>query len=277
MKKTNRIAALLTAAVLTLSLAACGGGGDKAGGKDPLAAAKENMSGAKSMDISMVMDLDMEMGEETIQTVTKMESTVFDEPMKMKAVATTEAAGQSASVTIYAEETGDKAYTMYVNDGTGWISAPATAEDLTQYEIDENMSAYIDIAGSFRQEGTETVDGVSAYKYTGVITGANMKEFMTDSGALNSLSSLNIDSSQLDEMLSGDIPVTLWISEADLYPVRYEIDMTAVMDGLMQAVVESLGKQTQDLSIHIPKMSLTMTCSNFNSAADFSIPDEAKS
>lgn len=273
MKRWNRVAALLAAAILVLGLTACGGGGD---GKDPLAAAQENMNAAKSMDISMVMELDMEMAGETMETVTKMDGTVFTEPVKLKMTAATEAAGQSAEVTIYVEETGDGAYTLYMNDGTGWYSAPASEEDLTQYEVNQNMSAYIGIASSFKQEGVETVDGVSAYKYTGVITGENMKEFMSESGALDSLSSLNIEEGQLDGMLSGDIPVKLWISETDMYPVRYEIDMTAVMDGLMQAVVEGMGEQAQGLTLAIPNMRLTMTCSNFNSAAGFSIPDEAK-
>ena len=105
-----------------------------------------------------------------------------------------------------------------------------------------------------------------------------MQDVILESGALNSLSSLGISEDQMKEMLSGlgDIPVTLWISETDLYPVRYDMDMTSVMDGLMKAVLESMGDQAEGLTMSVPEMTITMTCSNFNSATDFTIPDEAK-
>ncbi len=279
MKKMNRIAALLAAAILALSLAACGGqSGGQSGGGDPLAAAQKNMNDASSMDAVMTMNMEMEAGGETVKTVTSMDMTMFKEPMRMKVEATTEAAGQSAVISIYAEEDGNGGYMMYMNDGTSWYSAEAGAEDLAQYEVGQSMSAYIDSASSFKQEGTETVNGVSAYKYTGVITGQNMQDVVTESGALNSLSSMGLSEEQMEEMLSGlgDIPVTLWISETDLYPVRYDMDMTSVMEGLMKAVLESMGDQAEGLTMSVPEMTITMTCSNFNSATDFTIPDEAK-
>lgn len=276
MKKMTRIAALLAAAVLTLCLTACGGG--QAGGGDPLAATRKNIDAASSMDAVMTMNMEMEAGGETVKTVTSMDMSMFNKPMRMKVEATTEAAGQEAVISIYAEESGDGSYTLYMNDGTSWYSTAATAEDLEQYEVGQIMSAYIDFASSLKQKGTETMDGVSAYKYTGVITGQNMQDVILESGALNSLSSLGISEDQMKEMLSGlgDIPVTLWITETDLYPVRYDMDMTGVMDGLMKAVLESLGDQAQGLTMSVPEMTITITCSNINSATDFTIPDEAK-
>lgn len=270
--------ALIAAAILALGLTACGGSGSQPGEKDPLAAAQENMNAAKSMDAVMTMNMTMEVAGETMETVTSMDMTMFTDPLLMKVEATTEAAGQSAVISVYAEETDDGSYMMYMNDGTGWYSTAATAGDLGQYEVNQSMSAYIDSASSFQQEGTETVDGASAYKYTGVITGQNMKDVMLESGALNSMSSLGVDESQMEEMLSGlgDIPVTLWISESGLYPVRYDMDMTAVMDGLMKAIIAGMGSQAEGLTMSIPEMTMTMTCSNFNNATEFSIPDEAR-
>lgn len=279
MQKMNRIAALIAAAILALSLTACGGSGNQPGtSKDPLIASQENMNAASSMDAVMTMNMEMEVAGESIKTVTSMDMTIFNKPLRMKVDATTEAAGQSALITIYAEESDDGSYMMYMSDGTNWYSTTASAEDLGQYEVNQSMSAYIDSASSFKQEGTETVDGVSAYKYTGVITGENMKKVMLESGALNSMSSLGVDENQMEDMLSdlGDIPVTLWISETDLYPVRYDMDMTAIMDGLIQAVLANLGEQAEGLTMSIPEMTMTITCSNFNNATEFSIPDEAK-
>ncbi len=277
MKRMNRIAAFLAAAILALSFTACGGSG-VGGDKDPLVAAQANMNAAKSMDATMTMNMTMEVAGETMETVTSMDMSLFTDPMLMKVEATTAVAGQSAAISVYAEQAEDGGYMMYMNDGTNWYSTAATAEDLGQYEVSQSMSAYIESASSFKQEGTETLDGVSAYKYTGVITGDNMKEVMLESGALDSMTSLGVTESQMEDMLSdlGDIQVTLWISVDDLYPVRYDMDMTAIMDGLMKGILEGLGDQAEGLTMSIPEMTLTMTCSNFNNATQFSIPDEAK-
>lgn len=48
--------------------------------------------------------------------------------------------------------------------------------------------------------------------------------------------------------------------------------MTAVMSGLMQAYEsEGIGEP-----VGISRMVLTMTCANLNSAAEFTIPEEAR-
>ena len=57
MKRVNRIAALLAAAVLALGLSACAGEGG-GGESDPLKAAMANLDAAKSMDACMVMEMD---------------------------------------------------------------------------------------------------------------------------------------------------------------------------------------------------------------------------
>ena len=43
--------------------------------------------------------------------------------------------------------------------------------------------------------------------------------------------------------------------------LKYEMDMTDVMDALMGAVVEAMGEQAEGMSMSIPKMEMTMTCS----------------
>lgn len=52
--------------------------------------------------------------------------------------------------------------------------------------------------------------------------------------------------------------------------------MTAVMDGLMKNVLDGLGSEAGDMTLSVSEMTITMTCSNFNNATEFSIPNEAK-
>lgn len=278
MKRVNRIAALLAAAVLALGLSACAGEGG-GGESDPLKAAMANLDAAKSMDACMVMEMDMEANGEKLESVTTMDTSVFTDPMRMKVDLTMDM-GAYGSVTnsIYAESDGGSGYTMYLFDGSSWASQAATEDDLAMYDVSGSIDGYIDSVTAFSQTGEEQVDGVDTYKYTGAISGEAMENVVKESGALDSLGDLGLDESQMNEMLSGlgDISVSLWISRDDPYPVRCEMDMTAIMDGLMQNMVTAMGGAESGVTMSIPKMLFTITCSNFNSATDFEIPAEAK-
>lgn len=278
MKRVNRIAALLAAAVLALGLSACAGEGG-GGESDPLKAAMANLDAAKSMDACMVMEMDMEANGEKLESVTTMDTSVFTDPMRMKVDLTMDM-GAYGSVTnsIYAESDGGSGYTMYLFDGSSWASQAATEDDLAMYDVSGSIDGYIDSVTAFSQTGEEQVDGVDTYKYTGAISGEAMETVVKESGALDSLGDLGLDESQMNEMLSGlgDISVSLWISKDDPYPVRCEMDMTAIMDGLMQNMVTAMGGAESGVTMSIPKMLFTITCSNFNSATDFEIPAEAK-
>lgn len=282
MKRKNTWLALALCAVLTLSLTACGGSGDKGSKKDdvdPLAAAEENMANAKSMEIEMIMDMDMEVMGETMETTTTIDMTSFSDPLRMKADMAISMSGYgSESMTMYAEQTSGNQVTVYLNEGSEWMSETASVEDLGQFDTGASMGFYLDSSSGMTQSGTETVNGTACYKYTGKITGSAVKDVMMESGALDSLGSTGLSQSDLEQMLNnlGDIPVTLWIGQESLYYVRMDLDMTACMDGLMQAMVESMGGAELGITMSVPKMTITMNCSNFNSAADFTIPAEAK-
>lgn len=272
MKKNVRFSSLLVALALIVSLTACGGE------SDPLAAAMKNMSEAESMDVTMVMEMDMEAGGETLESVTTMETTVFTEPMRMKINMNLNFGGLgTVDMESYAVEGGDGEITMYYHDSESqtWLTQTAAKEDMDQFDLGGSLETYMDSASGLTQVRKETVDGVSAWRYTGVITGKKMQEVMQSSGAMSAMTGLDLeDEEELAELLDvmEYIPVTLWISEEENYPVRYEMDMTDVMSGLMQSYAsEGIGDP-----VSISKMTLTMTCANLNSAAEFTIPEETK-
>lgn len=276
-QRGKNLTALVLALCIVLSLTACGGGGES----DPLAAAMQNMEKAESMDAKMVMEMDMEAGGQTMETVTTMDCSIFNKPMRMKMDMTMDMGGYGdVSMEMYAEEAEDGSIVLYQYDGMDWSSQSVTAADLGQYDVSSSMDSYMASTTDFKQEGTEEVEGVSAYKYTGVITGESMQEVMLSSGALDSMSTqMNMDEAQMKDMLSGlgDIAVTMWIDEESLYPVRYDMDMTAILDGLTGKIMETAGgAEAAGVAMSIPKMTISMTCSNFNGATDFTIPAEAK-
>ncbi len=307
MKTRNKILALLLAVTMPFSFTACGsqdkGGqskqesqtskdsvsdadadaGDEKSAADILADAQAKMKDVKSMSAKMSMEMDMEVeagGEkQTLQTVTDMDMVCFYDPLKMK-IDTTMDMGEMGSTTaqIYAQMDKKGNYTMYMTDGTQWQSQSVQLEDLQQYDAAKNIEEYLNADYNFEVQGTEQVDGKNAYKLVGKITGDEMKEVMLSSGAMDSLSSLNMDASQLESFMDGigDIPIIIWVDEESSYAVKYDIDMSAVMDALMSKMMESMAEQAQGGSISVSKMKIQMTCGDYDAVEDFSIPKEAK-
>ena len=303
MKKRNKILALMLAAALAMSMTACGGkdtGSENTASEteaeaeapaeeeiDPFAAAQENMAEVSNLDATMLMEMDMEMGADgqtqTMESDTTMEMTTFTDPLRLKMEMTMDmnagdAGNMTQNMSIYAETAEDGTCTMYMYDGNSWQAQEVEASDVAEYNASNDMAAYLNDDYGFEAAGTDQVDGANAYKYSGKITGDDMKEVLLSSGALDQFSSLGIDSSQLEGMMDGlgEISIDLWIDEATLYPVKYEMDMTAVMDALMSNMIEAMGDQAAGLTMSIPKMTISMTCYNYNAATEFEIPAEAK-
>ena len=256
---------------------------EKAEVEDAFAAALENMKTVTNMEAVMLMEMDMNMsadGEsQSLESVTSMETVFFNDPRKIKVEINVDM-GEAGSVSqsLYGEVTEDGTATMYLFDGASWQSQVVGTTDLDQYDASGSMLSFIDSGDVYTLDGMESVDGANAYKYSCVLSGEEAKQNILSAGALDSFSSLGLTASQLEGMLDdlGEITEYVWIDEATLYPVKYESDMTAVMDTLMSKVVESMGEQAEGLSMNISKMKISMTCSNFNNATDFTIPEEAK-
>lgn len=306
MKKRNKWLALLLTAAMAVSVAACGNSSASGGAAqnttaeteeteaeeevpkiDPLAAARENVAGVTSMDAKMTMEMDMETGigevTQTMESNTVMEMSSFTDPMKMKAEMTMdvnmgEDGNAAQTMEIYAEETEDGAYMMYLCVEDEWVSQEVAIEDIARYDAGSDMEAYLDEAYQYEAQGMDQVDGASAYQYSGVIVGDDMKEVLLSSGALDQLSQMGIDSTQWDGMLDnlGEISIDMWIDEATLYPVKYEIDVTEVMGTLMSRLTEAMAEPTGGVTMNVTKMTMSMTCFNYNAATEFEIPQEAK-
>ena len=250
---------------------------------DPMEEAMKNMESVTSMEAQMIMDMDMTISadgqEQAVESTTTMDMVYFSDPLKIKMDMTMDMGAQgSMNMQVYAEPSESGTYTVYMFDGQSWSTQESAASALTDYDARSNMMGYIGDASQYTQEGTEQVNGANAYKYSYVLTEEEMKQQMIDSGALDSVSQLGLDVSQVDSMLDnlGEVTAYVWVDEATMYPVKYEMDMTTVMNSLMTNMIEALGDQAQGLNMSVPEMKVVMTCSNFNNAADFTVPDEAK-
>lgn len=250
---------------------------------DALTAALEKTASVTNMEGQMVMEMNMEVsadGEsQALESVTTMDMTFFADPFKLKMEMNMDA-GEAGSVqqSVYGEITEDGDAVLYMYDGENWVSQVVATADLMQYNASGNMLSLINNEAEYTLEGMEKVDGINTYKYSSVVEGEEAKQQMLSSGALDSLSSLGLDWSQLETLLDdiGSFTEYVWIDTDSLYPIKYECDMTQVMDTLMSGVIGSLGEQAEGLEMSVSKMKISMTCSDFNNAADFTIPEEAK-
>lgn len=293
MKKTKRALAALSALTLTLSLTACGGGQQSTGdsGTDAMtptervAAAEEKMSALTSLSIDMTQDIGMSFAmadqSQELNMTTKMQMDVIQEPLKAKGtmqIDMGEELGGVQDVELYIMSEDDAA-NLYMQMGGQWIKQSVTEAELGQYDAADSLELYLDSAADFAEAGTEQIGGADATKFTGVIKGDKLYDVIEESGVLGSLGQTGTDVSEdeLKAMLSelGDLPMSVWIN-ADGYPVQYEMDMSQMIDSIVQNALEAEGAADQGMTMTVSKAAMSLTCSNFNAVEDFELPAEAQ-
>lgn len=301
MKRKNKFLALLLASTMSFSVSACGSADSADTGKqtaedngdsskentdvDVFAAAQEKMKSEKISSLTGKMVMDMEMtisadGEtQTMKAANTMDMTCFYDPTRFKMDMTVDAGESGTSnMTMYADTAEDGTCTLYISDGTNWQAQEVELTQIEQYDAASNMTGYMQDSYEFQDAGTEQIDGKNARKYTGTLKGDDLKETVMSTGALDSLNSLGMDTTQVESMFNdlGDLPINLWIDETDLVPVKYEMDMTSLMSKLMANTLEAMGSEAEGVSMEFNKLHVVMTCSDYNSAEEFEIPEEAK-
>lgn len=300
MKMRNKFLALLLAVSMSCSVSACGSADKQTEGKpttedsaadkdnsenqtDYYAAATEKMKDISSMNSKMLMEIDMDLKAEgetqSMHTSTTVDMSCMYDPVRIKGTTKMDAGNDTTiEAAVYAEKAEDGSYTMYMNNGSEWQSQTVDADMMKQYDAASNMNFYMQDKYNFQDAGSEQLDGKAAHKYTGVITGDDIRELIMSTGTLNSLNSLDLDESQFETILKdvGEQTITLQIDEAELYPLKYEMDMTSMMNALMAGLIEASGEEAEGFSIEFPKVNLVMTCSDFNAVSEFEIPEEAK-
>lgn len=252
-------------------------------GEDAFAAAQEKMESVTSMEGQMLMEMGMDIsadGEsQSFDIMTTMDMVCFTEPLKIKMTMNMSIPGLgSTEQSIYGEAAEDGTTVAYMYDGTNWSKQVTDTAGLEQYDASRSMLSFMDDGAEFTLVGMEEVDGVNAYKYSRVMTGEAAKEAVLSSGGMDSLAGLGLSSSQMDGILDdlGEVVEYIWIDEASLYPVKYETDMTEVMNTMVSAMIENMGEEAEGMSMGITNMKMSLTCFNFNNATDFTIPEEAK-
>ena len=286
MKRWKRSGALILAAVLSLSLAACGG-------PEPtpeeildqtLQNSQEELE-SLSASVTAQVDMEIQVGDQTqtMETTTAMDMVCFSDPLKLKAETSMDMGELgSFSATVYAQQEGD-AYITYTDVGGQWFRETASAELLEQYNASAEMNSYLSSTDQWTFQQEEELDGAAVLKFSGTVADSQVSAMLEESGVLDSLGTmqqLGVSAENLQGMLQGlgEITIQMWVDPEICYPVRYEMDMTQVCNTLTEnllQVLEDMGQSTDGISIQYPQVKMIMTCSDINSASDFEIPAEA--
>ena len=268
--------------VLVLALAACGGsaggGADDAG--TVLAEAQAAFEQVRSMHYTMDMDMGFTADGETIAIETNAEADYIVSPTQMDMdmnMSMMDLFDVTIKMYLVQEEDG---YTVYtgMDDGEGNITwSRDTMDDLdnlSQYNASYSMELYLDNSTNFVENGTEEVAGITATRYDGVISQESLDEVMEASGVLEEFEAFGVEG--LDDMLHemGDLPVSIWIDPDSGLPVKYEMDMTGMMQNMMDKLMAQ-DEEMAETAMTVDKCHLSMVCSDFNSIDTIHVPQEA--
>ena len=281
----RRIRSVLAAGLvlsLSLALAACGGtaGGGQDDAETVLAKAQAAFEQVESMHYTLDMDMGFTADGESIAVDTSAEAdyivypTQMDMDLNMKMM---DMFDMTIKMYLIQEEDGYAIYTG-MDDGEGNITwSRDTIDDLdnlSQYDASYSMDLYLDNSTNFVENGTEEVAGVTATRYDGVITQESLDEVMEASGVLDEFESFGVEG--LDEMLRemGDLPVSIWIDRDSGLPVKYDMDMTAMMQNMMDKLMAQDGSAAE-AAMTVDKCHMTMVCSDYNAIDAIHVPQEA--
>lgn len=275
-KKKTKWMALGLALVMLISLTACGGGSST---EDVMKAAQEALNEVTSMRYDMSMDMTLSAGGQTIESNTSGVIAYNAEPLAMEMKMTMDMGAQGQfDVFMYVSQEDDN-LVMYMSDGTNWGKQTlADAAQLEQYNAQDSMGIYLENIDSFQEAGTEQVNGSDAIKYEGVIANDALNEVMAASGMEEQLAQYGLTEEEAAAIYQdlGDLPVAIWIAKESNLPVKYEMDMTAMMQNIMTKMFENMDVATEDMDFTVDNMFISMTLYDFNNVGEIEIPEEAK-
>lgn len=269
----RNLTAAALALLLVLGLSACGG--SDAG--EAIVKAQEAMADVQSMTYQTVMEMDLSAdGDSVSMSVTADVSAIVDPLALEMAMSLDMGELGTLDYTSYMVS-GDDALTMYscldMGDGPTWIREDVTdMTALSQYDAKASLDLYLKSAQSFREAGSETVGDYEAVRYDGVIKGDDLDEVLETSGVLEQLSNLGIEESA--DLLTdiGNLPISIWIDQATSFPVKYEMDMSA----LMQTMLGKMAETDESVSgVTVDKLIVSMVVTGVDCVDEIVVPEEA--
>lgn len=268
------LAALLVLALM-LGLCACGSPRTSA---EVMKRAGENLAKVKSMTFDMTLEMSMSSRNETVDMTISMDGETTTEPVVVHADMAIDLGALGAmEMELYAEQN-DDTVTTYISALGQWRKEEAPLdEENAALDAKGDMGSSLAYASGLEEIGVETVGGVEAARYDGVITKEHLQEVLKNTGVLDDLGDAMDLKKSLEDAAEntaglGDIPISIWIDKEAMLPVRYEMDMTEMMQKLMDQVSTAVSMEYPTVS----RVKVSMTIGGIDAVDAITIPDEAR-
>lgn len=278
----KRGAAAVLALVLALGLTACGGkdGGD-GDAASAMLSARESMQKVSSMSYIYSMEMSMKADGETVEMTADGTADMTMDPVAAKMTMNMNMLGMSLTgIELYMVQEGSQTVTYTGMDLFGggsktWTKTTggdgSTGVSMEQYNAKDSFDLYLKNGANFKAMGTETVQGAPATRYEGVIAKDMLKDTLEKSGSMEQLDSM-VDAN-IDDVLKkvGDISVTMWLDNETGLPVKYVIDMTNFLVGMMELAAENAGESAD---VSADKFVVSMEVTKYNGVGEIKVPQD---
>ena len=263
---------------MMFTLAACGKEQSGADAASVMAAAQQELTKVSSMRYTYAMEMAISAEGESVEMTVNGSAEMTMDPIAVKMTMNMDMLGMALeNIQIYMVPENGRMVTYVGMDMEGagqnqWYKT--LAEDATisteQYNAVDSFELYMKNGSDFKAAGKETVQGVSATRYEGVISSDVLEETLEKSGNLDNISSLLGEdySDALAKM--GGIPITIWISDAGL-PVKYVFDMTSMVAELIKNTAED----NRDAGVSVDKVMMSMEVEGYNDISAIPVPQDA--
>lgn len=276
------IAVLLAALMLaSVWLVGCG----ERSPEELWATAKENIVTAKSARLHMTMDMAFDLQGETTSMTMKMDEACTQDPLSAEVNMTMDMGGLGKmDTTMYLVQEG-KEYVSYTkvsggilgDEDVGWSQSTIDVTDLKQYNAMDNAKLYLDVLNSFQSAGKEAIGSYNTIRYDGKVTGQDISKMLDTLGDNVSSMLSTADTSTMADLFSqlDGIPMSVWIDQKTALPVRYEMDLSGMVNQLMRTMINALSSLSSEaVDFQVSKARVTVECSDYNAVAPITVPQE---
>ena len=281
MKRIKRIAAVAAASILALALLGCGGNKEEA--KRMLEEAQQKMADVKSMEITMNMDMDMELlGQKMVMNMGGNMS-MINAPVQMKLDMKVDAGEGAQQVQLYAKQEGD-VITMYSGAGSAWtkqeLTVPEFEKQIAQYDANQSVEQYIEMFSDIKMGKNESFNGKDCTRIIGIISGDQLRDALNMAGntGLENLEDSGMSSEDIKGLFEGvdDLEMSIWIDNESGCIVGYEMDMSKLLEQVFQNLMKKMSESSgMSIEVKINKMRIEMAIENIDGVEEIVIPQDA--
>lgn len=224
--------------------------------------AKQTYSGSTGMEISLITEPELRM-----KTVTTAQVSFDGEQIEQTNVS-------------YIIPEGE-VYTEYFSDTAKWYKVSTDdASAVASINAESVASTFCADRIDFGKAGEDELEDGRAVRYEGTLKGMELVSLLEANGHLSGVASTSANQQALiKENLAKDldgVTVCVWVDAASGYPVRFEIDMTGILNDFEKSISKTLGAKASDDWI-ITQYIISMDLSDFNAVSEIVLPAETAS